>query len=132
MASQVKDSMSRPAIFIDPEATVAMPPRSCAEGTSAVRLSPSMRTTSASSPPQTSEQDHRRRSGSERDGGAQDRDRAAGDGSARVVAQGLLGVHARPRVHHLPVMDQRGMIIGMISATEILMAVEEAGRGKSS
>jgi malate dehydrogenase (oxaloacetate-decarboxylating) len=30
-------------------------------------------------------------------------------------------------VHHLPVADEAGMIIGMISATDIFMAVEEIG-----
>jgi CBS domain-containing protein len=32
-------------------------------------------------------------------------------------------------VHHLPVADPRGMIVGMISATDIFMAVEESGWG---
>jgi len=32
-------------------------------------------------------------------------------------------------IHHLPVADQRGMIIGMISAIDIFIAVEEAGWG---
>jgi CBS domain-containing protein len=35
-------------------------------------------------------------------------------------------------VHHLPVIDQRGMIVGMISATDIFMAVEETGWGRPS
>ena len=30
-------------------------------------------------------------------------------------------------VHHLPVSDERGTLIGMISATDIFIAVEEAG-----
>jgi len=30
-------------------------------------------------------------------------------------------------VHHLPVADERGTLIGMISATDIFIAVEEAG-----
>jgi CBS domain-containing protein len=30
-------------------------------------------------------------------------------------------------VHHLPVADQRGMIIGMISANDIFAAIEEMG-----
>jgi CBS domain-containing protein len=32
-------------------------------------------------------------------------------------------------VHHLPVADRRGMITGMISAIDIFIAVEEAGWG---
>ncbi len=32
-------------------------------------------------------------------------------------------------IHHLPVTDPRGMIIGMISAVDIFMAVEEQGWG---
>jgi CBS domain-containing protein len=35
-------------------------------------------------------------------------------------------------VHHLPVADERGAIVGMISATDIFMAVEEAGWGAPS
>ncbi|HSB88643.1 MAG TPA: CBS domain-containing protein [Anaerolineales bacterium] len=31
------------------------------------------------------------------------------------------------KVHHLPVEDERGQLIGMISATDIFVAVEEAG-----
>ncbi|MBI4769526.1 MAG: CBS domain-containing protein [Chloroflexi bacterium] len=30
-------------------------------------------------------------------------------------------------VHHLPVSDARGALIGIISATDIFLAVEEAG-----
>jgi signal-transduction protein with cAMP-binding, CBS, and nucleotidyltransferase domain len=30
-------------------------------------------------------------------------------------------------VHHLPVEDERGQLVGMISATDIFLAVEEAG-----
>ncbi len=35
-------------------------------------------------------------------------------------------------VHHLPVADPRGMIIGRISATDIFMAVEEPGCGPAA
>ena len=31
------------------------------------------------------------------------------------------------RVHHLPVADENGILIGLISATDIFMAVEETG-----
>ncbi|HLB64539.1 MAG TPA: CBS domain-containing protein [Anaerolineales bacterium] len=30
-------------------------------------------------------------------------------------------------IHHLPVEDERGTLVGMISATDIFLAVEEAG-----
>jgi CBS domain-containing protein len=30
-------------------------------------------------------------------------------------------------IHHLPVEDERGSVVGMISATDIFLAVEEAG-----
>ena len=30
-------------------------------------------------------------------------------------------------VHHLPVADERGMIVGMISANDIFAAIEEMG-----
>jgi CBS domain-containing protein len=30
-------------------------------------------------------------------------------------------------IHHLPIMDENGNLIGMISATDIFMAVEEQG-----
>jgi CBS domain-containing protein len=30
-------------------------------------------------------------------------------------------------VHHLPVEDDRGSLVGMISATDIFVAVEESG-----
>lgn len=33
-------------------------------------------------------------------------------------------------IHHMPVTDQRGMIVGMISAVDIFMAVEEQGWGQ--
>lgn len=33
-------------------------------------------------------------------------------------------------IHHLPVVDENGTLIGIISATDIFMAVEESGWGK--
>jgi CBS domain-containing protein len=30
-------------------------------------------------------------------------------------------------IHHLPVVDENGALIGLISATDIFMAVEEIG-----
>jgi CBS-domain-containing membrane protein len=31
------------------------------------------------------------------------------------------------KFHHLPIADEHGMLVGLISATDIFMAVEEAG-----
>lgn len=31
------------------------------------------------------------------------------------------------KIHHLPVADENGVLVGMISATDIFMAVEESG-----
>jgi CBS domain-containing protein len=33
-------------------------------------------------------------------------------------------------IHHLPVADEQGTLIGLISATDIFMAVEESGWGE--
>lgn len=34
-------------------------------------------------------------------------------------------------IHHLPVADEHGTLVGMISATDIFIAVEESGWGES-
>jgi CBS domain-containing protein len=34
-------------------------------------------------------------------------------------------------IHHLPVADEHGTLVGLISATDIFMAVEEGGWGES-
>ena len=34
-------------------------------------------------------------------------------------------------IHHLPVADEHGTLVGIISATDIFMAVEESGWGES-
>ncbi len=39
-------------------------------------------------------------------------------------------VMQKHHIHHLPVVDENGILIGMISATDIFMAVEESGWGK--
>ncbi len=39
-------------------------------------------------------------------------------------------VMQKHHIHHLPVVDENGTLIGMISATDIFMAVEESGWGK--
>jgi CBS domain-containing protein len=33
-------------------------------------------------------------------------------------------------IHHLPVVDEKGVLIGIISATDIFIAAEEIGWGK--
>ncbi len=35
-------------------------------------------------------------------------------------------------IHHMPVADESGLFVGMISATDIFMAAEEIGWGKDS
>ena len=35
-------------------------------------------------------------------------------------------------IHHMPVVDESGLFVGMISATDIFMAAEEIGWGKDS
>jgi len=39
-------------------------------------------------------------------------------------------VMQKNHIHHLPVVDEHGTLMGMISATDIFMAVEESGWGK--
>lgn len=34
-------------------------------------------------------------------------------------------------IHHMPVMDEKGELVGIISATDLFQAVEEIGWGKS-
>jgi CBS domain-containing protein len=36
-------------------------------------------------------------------------------------------VMQKHRIHHLPVVDEAGTLVGLISATDIFMAVEESG-----
>ncbi len=36
------------------------------------------------------------------------------------------------KIHHLPVADEHGVLVGLISATDIFMAVEEAGWEESA
>jgi len=36
------------------------------------------------------------------------------------------------KIHHLPVADEEGTLVGLISATDIFMAVEESGWGPSA
>ena len=36
------------------------------------------------------------------------------------------------RIHHLPVADEHGVLVGLISVTDIFMAVEEAGWADTS
>jgi CBS domain-containing protein len=39
---------------------------------------------------------------------------------------------AEHHIHHMPVADNEGVLIGIISATDIFMAAEEIGWGRSS
>ena len=133
MASKVRDFMSSPAIFIDPDATVA----------DAATL---MRRKRIHSLVVSLEQDHYGIITT-----TDIRDKIVGadldprEASVREIMTTPL-VTANPEwslkdcsvrmneigIHHLPVADQRGMIIGMISAIDIFIAVEEAGWGSPS
>ena len=133
MASKVRDFMSSPAIFIDPDASVA----------DAATL---MRRQRIHSLVVSLEQDHYgiitttdiryKLVGSYLDPRKSsvreimttplvtaDPEWSLRDCSVRMSEIGI---------HHLPVADQRGMIIGMISAIDIFIAVEEAGWGSRS
>ena len=41
-------------------------------------------------------------------------------------------VMQRHKIHHLPVADEQGTLVGIISATDIFMAVEESGWDEDS
>ena len=41
-------------------------------------------------------------------------------------------VMAQKHIHHMPVIDEQGVLVGLISATDIFRAAEEIGWGKSS
>lgn len=133
MASKVRDFMSSPAIFIDPDASVA----------DAATL---MRRQRIHSLVVSLEQDHYGIITT-----TDIRDKIVGadldprEASVREIMTTPL-VTADPEwslrdcsvrmneigIHHLPVADQRGTIIGMISAIDIFIAVEEAGWGSRS
>lgn len=130
MTSTVRDFMSHPAIFIDPEATVA-------------HAATMMRRRSIHSLVVALEDD---RYGIITTTDIRDKivamDRNPQTTSVRQIMTTPLAT-AQPNwslkecslkmkelgVHHLPVADQRGMVIGMISAIDIFVAVEEAGWG---
>ncbi len=133
MASNVRDFMSRPAIFIDPDATVA-------------HAATLMRRQRIHSLVVSLEQDQYGIITT-----TDIRDKIVGadldprKASVREIMTTPL-VTASPEwslrdcsvrmneigIHHLPVSDQRGIIIGMISAIDIFIAVEEAGWGPRS
>jgi CBS domain-containing protein len=133
MASTVSDFMSRPAIFIDPEASVGhaatlMRRRNihslvvALEGNSfGIITTTDIRDkiVAADRDPQTT---------SVRDIMSTPLATAHPEWSLKECSVKMkeLGVH------HLPVTDQRGTIMGMISATDIFMAVEETGWGPPS
>jgi len=48
-------------------------------------------------------------------------------GSAGWTLAECSRVMQQKRIHHLPIADEHGTLIGMISATDIFMAVEEQG-----
>jgi len=130
MTSTVRDYMSRPAIFIDPDATVA-------------HAATLMRRRHIHSLVVALEGDQY---GIVTTTDIRDKivavDRDPQTTSVREIMSTPL-VTARPDwslkecslkmkdigVHHLPVADTNGMIIGMISAIDIFVAVEEAGWG---
>ncbi|NPV56961.1 MAG: CBS domain-containing protein [Anaerolineae bacterium] len=47
---------------------------------------------------------------------------------AEVTLKACAELMRQNRIHHLPVADERGEIIGMISATDFLVAAEAMGR----
>jgi CBS domain-containing protein len=133
MASKVKDLMSSPAIFIDPEATVAHA-ATLMRRRNIRSLVVSLEGNTFGIITTTDVRDKIV---------AVDRDPSTTP--VREIMTTPLAT-AQPEwslkecsvtmkeagVHHLPVLDQRGMIVGMISATDIFMAVEETGWGRPS
>ena len=130
MASTVRDFMSQPAIFIDPDATVAhaatlMRRRNI--HSLVVALEDSRygivtttdirdKIVAAERDPQTT---------SIREIMTTPLATAQPDWSLQECSLRMKDL----RVHHLAVTDQSGMIMGMISAIDIFIAVEEAGWG---
>jgi CBS domain-containing protein len=130
MAPTVSDFMSRPAIFIDPEASVAhaatlMRRRNIhsvvvalEDNSFGIITTTDIRDkiVAADSDPQTT---------SVRQIMTSPLATARADWSLKQCSVKMKDLG----VHHLPVADARGNIIGMISATDIFMAVEESGWG---
>lgn len=131
MTSTVKDVMSRPAIFIDPEASVS-------------HASTLMRRRGIRSLVVSLEGDEY---GIITTTDVRDKIVAADKDPRQTAVREIMStpiVTAKPDwslkecsvkmkdvgVHHLPVADPRGMIIGMISAVDIFIAVEEEGWGQ--
>ncbi len=133
MTSTVRDFMSQPAIFIDPEASVGHA-ATLMRRRSIHSLVVSLEGSAYGIVTTTDIRD--KIVGAERDPQTT---------AVRAIMTTPLAT-ARPEwslkecslkmkglgVHHLPVADGRGMIIGMISATDIFMAVEESGWGPAA
>jgi CBS domain-containing protein len=133
MAAKVKDLMSRPAIFIDPEATVAhaatlMRRRNIRSLIIALEGNTFGIITTTDIRDKIVAADRDPRVTPVRDIMSTPLATAQPEWSLKQCSVCMKD----QGVHHLPVIDQRGMIVGMISATDIFMAVEESGWGRTS
>lgn len=133
MASKVKDFMSSPAIFIDPDATVAhaatlMRRRNIRSLVVALEGNAFGIITTTDVRDKIVALDRDPSATSVRDIMTTPLATAKPEWSLKDCSVNMKDLG----VHHLPVMDQRGMIVGMISATDIFMAVEETGWGRPS
>jgi CBS domain-containing protein len=133
MASTVRDFMSRPAIFIDPDATVAHAAtlmRRRHIRSLIVSLEGNqygiITTTDIRDKIVAAEKDPR--TTAVREIVTTPLVTANPDWSLRECSVKMKEIGA----HHLPVADPRGAIIGMISAVDIFIAVEESGWGPAT
>jgi len=133
MASTVRDYMSQPAIFIDPDATVAhaatlMRRRNIHSLVVALEETRYGIITTTDIRDKIVAADRNPQTTTVREIMTTPLATAQPDGSLKQCSIKMkeLGVH------HLPVVDPRGMVIGMISAIDIFVAVEEAGWGPTS
>jgi len=130
MASTVRDFMSQPAIFIDPEATVAhaatlMRRRNIHSLVVALEDSRHGIVTTTDIRDKLVAADRDPQATSVREIMTTPLATAQPDWSLQECSLRMKDL----RVHHLAVTDQSGMIMGMISAIDIFIAVEEAGWG---
>jgi signal-transduction protein with cAMP-binding, CBS, and nucleotidyltransferase domain len=133
MTSTVRDFMSHPAIFIDPEATVAhaatmMRRRSIHSLVVALEGDRYGIITTTDIRDKIVAMDRNPQTTSVREIMTTPLATAQPDWSLKECSLKMKEL----RVHHLPVADQRGLLIGMISAIDIFVAVEEAGWGPPS
>jgi signal-transduction protein with cAMP-binding, CBS, and nucleotidyltransferase domain len=133
MTSTVRDFMSHPAIFIDPEATVAhaatmMRRRSIHSLVVALEGDRYGIITTTDIRDKIVAMDRNPQTTSVREIMTTPLATAQPDWSLKECSLKMKEL----RVHHLPVADQRGLVIGMISAIDIFVAVEEAGWGPPS